>query len=66
MVPHELEQVLLYELGYADGPGLLRKHDIPWSNGRAIPDINAALFLQDTPICYFSRFSEINLANVYK
>lgn len=60
MVVQELEQTLFEELGYTRGPGLLRDMDIPWPSGRAIPHINAALFLDDIPLAYFSRFSEID------
>ena len=57
---HKLEQILFEELGYADSPGLLHGTNIPWPGGRAIPNVNAALTLEKTPVAYFSRFSEIN------
>ena len=60
MVVQKLEQTLFEELGYARGPGLLRDMDIPWPSGRPIPHVNTALFLDDIPIAYFSRFSEID------
>jgi hypothetical protein len=59
MDAHELEQILQNELGYTEGQSMRRGDDIPWSNGPAIPDINATLFIQEHPICYFSHFSEL-------
>lgn len=55
----KLEKILFEKLDYADRPGL---HDtnIPWPGGRAIPNISSALFLEKTPIVYFSRLSEID------
>ena len=62
MLASKIEQILFEELGYAGTPGLLTEADaIPWASGRAIPDINAALFLEHQPLAYFSRFSELDL-----
>ena len=46
MVVRELEQILFEELSYAESPGLLHGADIPWVNGRKIPDVESALFLK--------------------
>ena len=60
MVTQELEQVLFEELGLAGKPGLQTGPNLEWPYGREIPNINAALYLQNRPLAYFSRFSEIN------
>lgn len=56
----ELEQILFAELGYAGKPGLVTDPNTLWANGRPIPDIDTALFLNHTPLAYFSRFSELD------
>lgn len=61
MVARELEQILLEELGYAESPNLLHGDEIPWVNGRKIPNVESALFLKTNPIAYFSRFSDLDL-----
>ena len=62
MLASEIEQILFEELGYGGTPGLLTEADaIPWPSGRAIPHVNAALFLEHQPLAYFSRFSELDL-----
>lgn len=60
----ELEQILLKELGYEGRPELLQGDSIPWSGGRPIPDIHAAIFLKNTPVAYFSRFTELNIEKI--
>lgn len=64
MVVRELEQILFEELGFAGRPEVFHGDEIPWSNGRAIPDINAALFLKNVPIAYFSRLSALDDAKI--
>ena len=64
MDTRELEHILFEELGYADSPGLLQGDSIPWLNGRAIPDINAAFFLENVPVAYFSRLIELDLDKI--
>ncbi|MCP4361841.1 MAG: N-6 DNA methylase [Chloroflexi bacterium] len=65
MVASKLEQLLFEELGYAGTPGLLTEAEaIPWPNGRPIPHIQAALFLEHQPLAYFSRFSELDLDEI--
>jgi len=66
MVVKEIEQILFTELGYANRPGLLQGSEIPWPNGRAIPNVNAAVFLKDIPIAYFSRFNNLDLEQIRK
>ncbi len=67
MIASEIEQILFDELGYAGTPGFLTEAGtIPWANGRAIPHIHAALFLEHQPLAYFSRFSELNLDEIRK
>lgn len=56
----ELEQILFAELGYAGKPGLVTDPNTLWANGRPIPDIDTALFLNHIPLAYFSRFSELD------
>lgn len=56
----ELEQILFAELGYAGKPGLVTDPNTLWANGRPIPDIDTALFLNHTPLAYFSRLSELD------
>lgn len=60
----ELEQILFEELGFAGSPGLFAAPDIPWPNGRVIPDIDQALFLKHVPIAYFSRLNELDLGMI--
>ncbi|MCA9960356.1 MAG: N-6 DNA methylase, partial [Anaerolineales bacterium] len=60
VVARELEEILLAELGFAGRPELKVGNTIPWPTGRAIPDINSAFFLNNTPIAYFSRLSELD------
>ena len=60
MEVYELEQILFAELGYADKQELLHDDEIPWSNGRRIDEINAAVFLKNIPIAYFSRLTDLN------
>jgi hypothetical protein len=64
MKVHELEQILFAELGYADKQELLHGDEIPWNNGRRIDEINAAAFLKNTPIAYFSRLTELDLKKI--
>ena len=65
MLASELEKILFKELGYAGTPGLLTEaSDIPWVNGRSIPHIHAALYLDHQPLAYFSRFSELDLDEI--
>lgn len=63
---HELEQILFEELGYAGKQGLLQGDAILWSNGRKIEEINAAIFLKNVPIAYFSRFAELDPDKIEK
>ncbi len=63
---HELEQILFEELGYAGKQGLLQGDAILWSNGRKIEEINAAIFLKNVPIVYFSRFAELDTNQIEK
>ncbi len=60
MIVQDLEEILLEELHYAKSPGLLRGTEIPWQSGRSIPHVNAALFIENIPVAYFSRFSELD------
>lgn len=60
MVVHELENILLDELGFKDSPDLHVGDAISWSAGRKIPDIQSAFFLKSVPVAYFSRFTELN------
>lgn len=60
MVVHELENILLDELGFADSPDLHAGDAISWPTGRKIPDIHSAFFLKSVPVAYFSRFTELN------
>ncbi len=60
MIPSELEQILFEELGFAGSPGFLQEAEIPWPNGRAIPNVDRALTLNNIPVAYFSRLSELN------
>ena len=64
MITYELEQILLEELGYAGSSRLVRGRDIPWPNVRAIPNVDAAFLLDNTPVVYFSRFSELDPARI--
>ncbi len=64
MNAQELELILLTELEYGRQPGLRYDADIPWPGGRAIPHINSALILENVPIAYFSRFSELDIAAI--
>lgn len=48
-----LKETLLKELKYADSPDL-RDTDL-WSNGRPIPHVETAYFVQGVPVIYFSR-----------
>jgi hypothetical protein len=66
VIARELEQILFEELGYAGSPGLLPGPDIAWPNNKAIPGINAALFLKNIPIAYFSRLADLNLEQIYE
>jgi len=38
----------------------MQQEDIPWPNGRDIPHVEEALFVENVPIAYFSRFSELD------
>jgi hypothetical protein len=60
MIAQDLERTLFEELHYAESPGLLHDTEIPWPSGRSIPQVNAALFSENIPIAYFSRFSELD------
>jgi len=60
MTGQDLKQILLEELHYLNSPGLIQQEDIPWPNGRAIPHVEEALFVENVPIAYFSRFSELD------
>lgn len=60
MIVQDLEKILLEELRYAESPGLLRKTEKLWPSNRAIPHVNAALFAENVPVAYFSRFSELD------
>ena len=56
----ELERILLDELGFAGREELKSGDDIPWPTSLAIPDIDLAFFLNNIPIAYFSRLSELD------
>jgi hypothetical protein len=60
VIVQDLEEILLEELHYAESPDLLRDTGIPWPSGRPIPHVNAALFAENIPVAYFSRFSELD------
>ncbi len=64
MVVRELEQILIGELGYAGRQGLVDASDIRWDGGRAIPDVNAAINLNNITIAYFSRFTELDTEKI--
>ncbi len=61
MDTHELEQILFEEIGYAGKPELVPSEGIPWMNNRPIQKINWAVLLNNTPLAYFSRFSDLDL-----
>ena len=60
MIAQDLEQILFEELGYVDKPNLQFEPNIEWPNGKAIPDIHAAILLQNGPIAYFSRLNKFD------
>ena len=67
MDTQELEQILFEELGFAGKPNLqFGTNNIEWPNGRAIPNVNAALSLQNSPVVYFSRFSKLDLTEIQR
>ncbi|MCB0108880.1 MAG: N-6 DNA methylase, partial [Caldilineaceae bacterium] len=66
MIVHELEQILLEELGYIESPEFIQGAQIPWPGGRAIPEVHAALFLKNIPIAYFSRLSELDPTRIHR
>ncbi len=61
MDTHELEQILLEEIGYAEKPELVSSEAIPWMNNRPIQKIDWAVLLNNAPLAYFSRFSDLDL-----
>lgn len=54
----DLKEILLEELDYAEVSGF-KSTDL-WPNGRAIPFVESAFFVQDVPVAYFSQLSEAN------
>jgi len=66
MVLHELEQILFEELGYANRPEFVQTDQILWSSGRAIEGVDSALFLKNLPLAYFSRFTELDPAQIQR
>lgn len=61
MNAYDLEQILFEEIGYAEKPALVQDFDIPWMNSRPIREINWAVLLNNIPIAYFSRFTELDI-----
>jgi len=66
VIVQDLENILLEELDYAKSPGLRRGPEIPWPSGRDIPDVDTALFAENIPLAYFSRFSELDPDRIRK
>lgn len=62
----QLEQILLEELNLANKPGLAIAANIPWPNGKPIPNITAAFYLNNTPLAYFSRLSDLNPTTIHQ
>lgn len=60
MIASQLEQILFEELGFAGRPELKTGDSIPWPTGRAIPDVDSAFFLNNIPLAYFSRLSDLD------
>ncbi|MBK6711249.1 MAG: hypothetical protein IPG51_13065 [Chloroflexi bacterium] len=60
MIASELEQILFEELGFAGRQELKAGNNIPWPTGRAIPDVDSAFFLNNIPLAYFSRLSDLD------
>lgn len=56
MSDFNLKAVLLEELDYADTPGLNTTN--LWPNGRPIPSVENAYFIQDVPVVYFSHLDD--------
>ncbi|GAF80409.1 unnamed protein product, partial [marine sediment metagenome] len=56
MTSHDLAQILLEELGYAESPTF--KPFLDWPNRRPIPSVDSAYFVQNVPVVYFSRLSD--------
>src|SRR6266699_4972389 len=52
----DLKEILLEELDYTEVSGL-KSTDL-WPNGRPIPFVESAYFVQDVPVAYFSQLSD--------
>ena len=66
MIVRDLERILLEELHYSESPGLQQGTEIQWSSGRPIPQVTAALFVENLPVAYFSRLSELDPDKIMK
>jgi type I restriction-modification system DNA methylase subunit len=63
----DLQNTLLEVLDFAEAPGF--RPEVSWPNGRPIPYISGAYFIQGNPVIYFSRFEEVDptaLAKLYR
>ena len=55
----DIEQILFEELGYQESPEFKSQDEILWVNSRKIEGIHSALTLNNQPVIYFSRFSDL-------